>query len=63
MTKTIKDLFTFFRGVEHTTSSDFSDFFSKKSQQKARVIRRVLHEANSEQRKLVNEYHEHLGVS
>ena len=38
-------------------SSDFSDFFSKSSGDKAKIIREVLREANEEQRKVVQEYH------
>jgi single-stranded DNA-specific DHH superfamily exonuclease len=39
--------------------SDFSDFFTRtNSEEKARVIRRALREANEEQRELVRKYTE-----
>ncbi len=62
MTKIIKNIFIFFRGEKRKTPNDFSDFFDKPSRQKVKVIRRVLREANAEQRKIVREYHESLGM-
>ena len=38
---------------EVKTRNDFSEFFSKSSGDKAKVIRQVLREANAEQRKLM----------
>lgn len=52
MTSFIKGIFgiTDKRG---STSNDFSEFFSKPSVDKAKVIRQVLREANAEQRKMM----------
>ncbi len=60
MNKTIKDFFAVFATKEPKRASDFSDFFSKPDGDKAKVIRRVMREANEEQRKMVQEYHKQL---
>lgn len=58
MTNEIKGFFGAFRSGGKKTSSDFSDFFSKSSGHKAKVIRQVLREANAEQRRVVQECRE-----
>ena len=56
MTKFFKTVFTAFTTTKKTKSSDFSDFFTKTSGDKKRVIDEVLREANKEQRQLVEKY-------
>jgi hypothetical protein len=58
MTPLIKSLFHPFGGNSSRKSSDFSDFFTKPSADKAKVIRQVLREANQEQRKVMETYRE-----
>jgi len=62
MTKLIKSIFTAFGRKPERKSSDFSDFFTKSSGHKAKVIRQVLREANEEQRKVIQEYRKELSV-
>lgn len=57
MTNFIKNLFC--RGKEHKApeNNDFSEFFiNAKAKEKAKVIRKVLREANGEQRAMMDEY-------
>lgn len=56
MTSKIKSFFSNLYGGTPKVSNDFSDFFSKPSGDKAKVIRQVLREANAEQRRVVQEY-------
>ncbi len=63
MIKTIKKFFAGSRGGEQKATSDFSDFFDKKSGYKVKVIRQILREANAEQREVVRKYHERLGIN
>jgi hypothetical protein len=60
MTNLIKGIISTFGGGETKKNSDFSDFFTKSSGDKAKVIRQVLREANEEQRKEVIKYREQL---
>ena len=55
MTSIIKSFFTSSTNKD-SRPNDFSDFFNKSSGDKAKVIRKVLREANEEQRKVVGEY-------
>lgn len=40
------------------TKSDFSDFFTKSSGEKKKVITQILREVNQEQKKIVDKYHD-----
>lgn len=53
MTKLIRDVFASFGSGKDRRGSDFSDFFSKPSSDKAKLIRQVLREANAEQRRVM----------
>lgn len=47
----------FFKSTKKENRNDFSDFFTNtNSETKAKVIRKVLREANQEQRELVKRY-------
>jgi len=59
MINLIKGFLATIGGGERKKNSDFSDFFSKPSGDKAKVIREVLREANKEQREAVLEYRKH----
>lgn len=63
MTKLLKGFFAVFAKKEEKKSSDFSDFFTKSSGHKAKVIRQVLREANAEQRKVIQEYRKEISIS
>lgn len=63
MTKLLKGFFAVFAKKGEKKSSDFSDFFTKSSGHKAKVIRQVLREANEEQRKVMEEYRREVNVS
>jgi len=49
MTRLINTLF----GTKHPKSNDFSEFFGKSSRDRVKVMKRVLKEANAEQRRVI----------
>lgn len=53
MTKILRSIIGSLGGHKAKKSSDFSDFFSKSSAERTKVMRQVLREANEEQRKVV----------
>ncbi|OGY59422.1 MAG: hypothetical protein A3B23_03855 [Candidatus Colwellbacteria bacterium RIFCSPLOWO2_01_FULL_48_10] len=63
MTKLIKGFLAAFTKKGEKKSSDFSDFFTKSSGDKAKVIRQVLREANAEQKKMIETYREKLEIA
>jgi hypothetical protein len=60
MTKYFRHFWTTMTGASQPKASDFSDFFTKSSGDKAKVIRQVLREANEEQRRVVEKYQKSL---
>jgi len=63
MSKLIKGFLAVVAKKTERKSSDFSDFFTKSSGDKAKVIRQVLREANAEQKKMIETYREKLEIA
>jgi hypothetical protein len=60
MTQYLRHIWAHMTGAPQAKASDFSDFFTKSSGDKAKVIRQVLREANEEQRRVVEKYQKTL---